>query len=1123
MKTKNGVTPEPGPVEAPRGRPDAPRLELRLRRLIGSPWVVLGAVLAVVLALSWQFIVDAARAVPALDTAWYQWRAEYLLVNDPGSLITIQGAQGALAGGYRVAEPVLAAQMRTVGGVGAATPTVVLSILFRVLAAAGMAVFAWRHRDRSWLLFYLTLAVIPALFLLQQFFGFLDNFYALALLAGALLLLDTMRESWMARLAIVALLFLAGLSHPTSLALFLLSIGAVAVYRAIRERSVAAAIRSEGWITVAGTVAVALTGALWVGGLWGPTSSFSEAAVPPPEDVTYFVNRSLNVLKGMYPWILVPVMVLGLGALLVTLIRRRERFSELTLGWTLPLAGLFGFLLGAAYPYFRFFNATLAPLVAVAVGFATIIGMAARIRRRPLHRIAPVVAGAMVAVILGFWWTSGVSAWNRKGTWLTPEVRAQMAAAGAYLEAEPEGRRALFVGDAQPETVVSYGKYKEYANGVYAGLHGDQIDDSFLFFGTAEDLMAGRPSTAPDPQYNDLAADTAAEVFPAMARHEGNMVVLMPMAFNEPSPNEEFAESCGDACVEVGRSGLYVLPDAAGTPLSETSLAAAERAASDAAAFAEDPPSPLANLGGTLLAILRLGLLFVLPGWLLFRRLPQRSWLEGAVLVPLLSIGAVTTAGVLLVAIVRQPFGGALGWASWGLAVAAGLVATMLPRRPPRPIKLAQDAAALFRKRDFTFLMGSQWLAQAADGLVGVALAKHIVFGGQAGFDAEAARTPEDALRIALLTFLPYMILSPFLGVLIDRWDRKRLLVGANAVRVGVLALVVVLGIEAIGDAALFGSFLLVLAGTRLLLAIKGAGLPTVLGERDLMQGNAISQAGSAIFQLGGAGVALVASGLLPTRLVVAAGVAAYAVAALSAAAIKRLGYAQKRVPLSQEMRRILRDLWEGIREVGRRPLAALSLASFLGLRALVTFVVLSVGFASREFIAEEGTLTTAIPAAVGALGAAVGFVLAHLLKERVPPVRVVVGAMLLGGLGVAAFGGVITLAGISLVAFAVGLSFFLGKISVDTLMQQSLADAFRGRGFGLLDVVYNLSWILPSLVLWAAWTPGSARALLIGSGAAFLAAGLGIGAWARALSARGIVARPTAEPEPASGHSPGR
>lgn len=417
-------------------------------------------------------------------------------------------------------------------------------------------------------------------------------------------------------------------------------------------------------------------------------------------------------------------------------------------------------------------------------------------------------------------------------------------------------------------------------------------------------------------------------------------------------------------------------------------------------------------------------------------------------------------------------------------------------------VKIARDSVALFKRRDFSLLMGAQWLAQAADGLVAVSLAKNIAFGGQAGFDIEQARDPEEMLRIILLTVLPYAFLSPLLGVLIDRWDRRKMLLAANGVRAVLLGTVAVFGIDVIGPAALYGSFLMILAGTRLLLAIKGASLPAVLGEKDLLHGNSVSQAGSALFQVGGAGVGLVASAVLATEVILIGGVAAYSVATVAAFLIRRLGYSTSTVPFFVELRRLFRDLAEGIREMSRRPMAALSLGSFLMIRALFSFVLLSVALASREFIAEEDTLTTAIPAAAGALGAGIGFFTAHTLKDRMAPERIVVAAMLVAGTGLFVFGGIINLVSLSLVALVIGLAFFLGKVSADTLMQEGLDDSFRGRGFGLLDLAYNLSWILPTLVLFLAWSVEATRALLIGAGILYALLAVVIGLWSRSLRA---------------------
>jgi hypothetical protein len=1111
----------------------------RLANLANNPWVLLGLIAAVVLAMSWSFIDDPSRVVPAFDTAYYQWRAEYLMHAEPGALVELRGATGALAAGYRVAEAVLGALMRTVGGVGATTHTVVLSVLFRVLCAVGLAAFAWKHRRNS-VLVVLTIVAVPALFLLQRFFGYMDNFMTLALLAGVLILLDRMPDSWAARVAATLFMFIGGMSHPTTLVIFLLALGAVAVYRLLRERSLLAALRSEGMLIATGTAAVVLTVLFWLGGLWGPTSSFSDAAVPPPADVPYFVERSAGVLKSLEPFfpvlVLFGLMAVALVALAVRAWRDKESFAEVTIAWTLPLLGMLGFLIGAAYPYFRFFNATLAPLLLATIGLSLIIAWGWRARRR-LTIAAPAVAIAVVVFIVFSWWARGlygsdaplVGGFGEKGpgwanstsTWLKPDIRSTLDAADAYMEAQPEERRSLWVVDAQGEAQVPYGSYKEYANAVYAGLGGDEIADTILYFGSIEDLQAGQATELGDEIYDDIARETAFGTDPSerlvnvpqgaievVEREAGNLVVFMPAVFNDPSEaNQAFLEQCGpDECVQVGQSGLYLLPGVGNTEVDPDALAAAERAAAEARAFAGNPPGPLASFGNTLLVSLRLLLLLGVPGFLYYRRFRDRSWPEAVALIPMFSIAVLTTIGIMLLAITRGALTAPVGWAIWAVAVLIGLIPGLpaaVRRRRDRifagPARFIDDTAAPFRNRDFTFLMGSQWFAQLSDGLVGAALAKLITFGGQAGFDPEAARSLRDSLFIVLMTFLPYSLFSPFIGVLIDRWDRRKLLIGANGIRTVILAAIVVIGLSRIGDAALYVLFLLILAGTRLLLAIKGASLPAVLGEKDLMQGNSISQAGSALFQLFGAGVALVASGLVDTGVILVAGIAAYAVATLSAWGTRRLGYATRTIPLREELGRLFRDLLDGVREVVRSAAASLSLLSFLVVRSLLTMSVLATGFLSRELIGAQSSAAI-IAGGFGALGAAVGFVLAHVLRNRLRPTTIVSGALIVGGAGMLAFGGIISVLGISLMAFTVGISFFLGKVGVDTLMQQSLSDAFRGRGFSFQDLVYNLSWILPALILFLTLTEGTARLVLLSAGAAFLAIALALGAWARRL-----------------------
>jgi hypothetical protein len=637
-------------------------------------------VVLIALVMGWQFLIDPTRSVPAFDAPWYQWRAEYIQANDPSGIITIRGADGALAGGYRVAEPVLAALMRTVGGVAEGTPTVLLSVLFRVLAATALAAFAWQQRkDR--LLMYLTLILAVPIFLLQRFFGYLDNFFALALMAGVLLLLGPMRTSWTARVAAVAFLYLGGLTHPTTLALFLLSLGAVAAWHFLRERSLRAALMSEGPVLLAGTVAVVLILVTWIGGIWGPTAGLGEAAVPPPQPVSYFIQRSISVLSNLTPVVFVPLLLVGLVHLATRLRRKKEWFSEITLAWTLPLAGMLGFLLGAAYPYFRFFNATLAPILVAAAGIGVLLRAPGRLGGSR-GRIATMAVAVAVVGFIAMWWARGLSMWNSSGSWLTPEVREEMAAARGYLEASEGDPIAVFVIDAQPDPeIVPYGEYKEYTNSIYAGVGGGRIQDSLVYFGKVEDLLSGNPTSLGDDQYDELSAGVSRDALQAMRESSRDVVLLLATALNQYSTNLGYVEGCPD-CVRLSESGLFLLPGP-GSP-SDAAIAAARAAGSEAREFEASPPGPLDGVGRSLVAVLRLALLLVLPGALLFRRVSGGTWIEALALVPILSIAAVTTVGVLAVAVLRGPFTPTVAWSSWAVAVLPTLAWSLWTFRRPQ-------------------------------------------------------------------------------------------------------------------------------------------------------------------------------------------------------------------------------------------------------------------------------------------------------------------------------------------------------------------------------------------------------------------------------------------------------
>jgi sugar phosphate permease len=129
--------------------------------------------------------------------------------------------------------------------------------------------------------------------------------------------------------------------------------------------------------------------------------------------------------------------------------------------------------------------------------------------------------------------------------------------------------------------------------------------------------------------------------------------------------------------------------------------------------------------------------------------------------------------------------------------------------------------------------------------------------------------------------------------------------------------------------------------------------------------------------------------------------------------------------------------------------------------------------------------------------------VIAQKLKDRVPPVRLLLASMTLLGIGTLIGGLLLSVVGFALMLFVGFFSFFLGKISADTITQQSMPDDFRGRAFALFDIAYNLGYIVPALILYVVWVEDSSattRSILLVSGAVFLVLTFLVAGWARRI-----------------------
>src|SRR5215212_3608755 len=262
-------------------------------------------------------------------------------------------------------------------------------------------------------------------------------------------------------------------------------------------------------------------------------------------------------------------------------------------------------------------------------------------------------------------------------------------------------------------------------------------------------------------------------------------------------------------------------------------------------------------------------------------------------------------------------------------------------------------------------------------------------------------------------------------------------------------------------------------------LAVKSAAMPDVLVGKDLLQGNGLSQAGGALAQIVGIVFGVALGGLIAAWVGVVFGAAVLIVGAFVAIQMEHVEAAAHETTFAQEAKKILGSIWSGVKEVAGRAPAAIGLSSFQMLRFQFWGFGLFVFALYAKNLVQGGadkadTLSLALSGLGGLVGGALGLVVAQKIKDKIPPIRVLLFSMFLLGGATVLFGPMVSVLGFAAMLFCGFFSFFLGKIASDTITQQAMPDDFRGRAFALYDIAYNIGFIVPALILSWIWIEGS-------------------------------------------------
>ncbi|MDQ3662261.1 MAG: MFS transporter [Actinomycetota bacterium] len=404
----------------------------------------------------------------------------------------------------------------------------------------------------------------------------------------------------------------------------------------------------------------------------------------------------------------------------------------------------------------------------------------------------------------------------------------------------------------------------------------------------------------------------------------------------------------------------------------------------------------------------------------------------------------------------------------------------------------AQERWSEWIGRDFRRLLGAQFAAQAADGCSQAVIANILVL------EPLGQGTSGRVLEVSVLTLLPYSLIAPFLGVFVDRWARRSILVVTSGLRVLLLGAAIAALTGGAGETTLYGAALLLLGLGRLFLTAKGASLPLTLHEHHLLQGNSISGGGGMIAALAGGVVGLAAVAFSGAGPALGLAAALYLVSAAVAASIGSAMRADRRhtAALAKEIARVAVELKDGLRQAWRRPPVRLPLVAIFLLRVVVIFVAIATILVIKEQFPQTGDEFGRLSASALALGAAgvgafIGAATAPMLGARLERAGLILVGFGVSSVGLLSLGWVASLAAMLALALVTGYGTFVAKVAVDALVQEGMPDEYRGRAFSLYDILYNLASVVAAGFLVVFGVSNAVGAPLVAAGVCCVGAAL--------------------------------
>jgi hypothetical protein len=632
------------------------------------------------------------RLPMGFDPPWYVWRAEYT------SALPL-GPGGTSA---RPGHAILSSLLGAVTGRSQLELAVVLSMVFVPMLALAVGAFARAGLGTDRLGWALTIAATGAVIGPTHLVGEnLATMLQVILVVAALVAMASRLRHGRGFGAATALLLASGLAHwdflfVAGVALALAAL--LALRTSVREhREGLRWIDTEtGLIVGVGAASLAALGVVIAGVLRAPLKTTDL----PPDPLLYSrkfrtdlarlaipgvaglaatpLVRSLRIREGENAGLAVAA---DPGLRPAGPVLRAERFSLWILeAWTYVMAAGIGYGLAANdIPPARFLALLVALPGAAAVGLSLRFGLRwwnarpfrsteARLRTgdgssaRPAGRgrAARTVAGGVVALAVATLAVPGALRWYRYPVLMNATALRQAQTAAGYVQTLPPGRPVVFLVsyEGTPGSYAAVVKERE----IRIGLSPSRKLDAHVFVGNLADLLAGRPTPAPDPRTGGITNRYWLDVRPVLGTRP-------PVLVLEAMAEAGFAQALAMGA-DLVAPGVAVL-QAPGPP----SHAVAEA----------PPPNVVPSLpGGVLIGAVLLALLALSGAGWAWALLGPRAGPEVLVsMAPLTGAAALMIGGLVATKAGVRP-GGAAGVAVFVLIGLAGYAAALMGPRPQR-------------------------------------------------------------------------------------------------------------------------------------------------------------------------------------------------------------------------------------------------------------------------------------------------------------------------------------------------------------------------------------------------------------------------------------------------------